>query len=37
MSFDEIYKTEDEFEKISALYDIFDESTRLDSKAASIN
>jgi 2-polyprenyl-3-methyl-5-hydroxy-6-metoxy-1,4-benzoquinol methylase len=36
MSFDEIYKIEDEFEKISALYDIFDESTRLDSKAASI-
>jgi ubiquinone/menaquinone biosynthesis C-methylase UbiE len=36
MSFDEIYKMEDEFEKISAIYDIFDESTRLDSKAANI-
>lgn len=36
MSFDEINKIEDEFEKVSAIYDIFDESTRLDSKATNI-
>lgn len=36
MRFDEISKMEDEFERISAIYDIFDESTRLDSKATNI-
>ena len=36
MGFEKIYKMEDEFEKVSAIYDIFDESTRLESKAANI-
>lgn len=36
VGFEEIYKMEDEYKRISAIYDIFDESTRLESKAANI-
>ena len=36
MGLDEISKMEDESERVSAIYDIFDESTRLDSKATNI-
>lgn len=36
MGFQELSKFEDEFDRISAIYDIFDEATRLDSKAANI-
>ncbi len=36
MEFEEIYKMKDEFERLEAIYDIFDESTRLDSKATKI-
>ncbi len=36
MNLEEIYKMENEEERISAIYDIFDEATRLDSMAANI-
>ena len=36
MNFDEIEKMKDELKKVSAVYDIFDESARLDSKASNI-
>lgn len=36
MDFQEIEKMKDEFKKVSAIYDVFDEATRLESKAANI-
>jgi len=36
MDFNEIFQLDNEFEKVSAIYDIFDESMRLESKSAKI-